>query len=107
MEARRSSFELFGGSSSSSQSLVGDSQPPYFSQGINLSQFPIPVMPSVPSLFPFMRPPIPSAPMISLVPPAPAPILESFVSSSAAAQVLPVSMSGPSIPPMRPPSSGK
>ncbi|KAL2632768.1 hypothetical protein R1flu_004247 [Riccia fluitans] len=44
--------------------------------------------------------------MTSLVPPAPAPIPGSFASSSAATQVPSVFMSGPSLPPVRPPSSG-
>ncbi|KAL2635293.1 hypothetical protein R1flu_006772 [Riccia fluitans] len=105
MEAKRSSFELFGGNGGS-QARVGDSQPSYFSQGFNLSQFPIPMMPSAPSLFPFMRPPIPSAPMISLVPPAPTPIPGSFAASSTVAPMSPISMFGPSIPLMRPPSNG-
>ncbi|KAL2623413.1 hypothetical protein R1flu_003618 [Riccia fluitans] len=101
MEARRSSSELFGGSGGN-QAGVGDSQPSYFSQGFNLSRFPIPVMPSAPLLFPFMRPPIPSAPITSLVLPTPAPIPGSFASSSAASQVPPILMSGPSVPPASP-----
>ncbi|KAL2629213.1 hypothetical protein R1flu_013899 [Riccia fluitans] len=101
MEARRSSFEPFYGSGGG-QSLVGDSQPSYFSQGFNLSQFPIPMMPSAPSLFPFMRPPISFSPMTSPMPPTPTPIPGSFASSSATAQVPPILMSGPSVPPVRP-----
>ncbi|KAL2632946.1 hypothetical protein R1flu_004425 [Riccia fluitans] len=55
MEARRSSFELFGGSVDS-QAMIGDSQPAYYFQPLNLFQYQIPIMPFVPQLFPFFRP---------------------------------------------------
>ncbi|KAL2628925.1 hypothetical protein R1flu_013611 [Riccia fluitans] len=59
MEDRRSSFELFRGNVGS-QAMIEDSQPAYYSnqlsQPMNLSQYQILVMPSIPQLFPFLRP---------------------------------------------------